>query len=401
MNANFEWGDDVNCNVQQKTDVMRSMTDYMSSMSDAFSFSESKSQETNKNVPVVPFLVNYKEKKSTKSSTSTSSDYKNQKKFFESVNGEAYINKAQCIVYKVSINPFSRPVFTDGFKNALRSLQRAAKKPNSETSKKIRSEFLNQYGTHYQSECYLGASMTTITRISTRSASQAESNRRKECVSNAYSEGTSHGVDVNEVDVSASVSGGNGPVSGSVSASTTVGGWGVGSENAYKKASSKCDSNADASSAFASIGVEQTEIISVGVSPYTAKEQWVQAIRKAPSSMKFVLTNITNLLTQNNVNHIPLDEFNPDGEKLNAPKIRRFLKLTVERYCNITLGYPCPAPKSCFIWNNCSVGQRCVDDSSAEAGFHCINEDFYRKGIFLIIFGSKHKIILVPIYFIY
>ena len=259
--------------------------------------------------------------------------------------------------------------------------------------------------------------MTTITRISTRSASQAESNRRKECVSNAYSEGNYKGIDVNEIDVSgtasasASASGSvdkfivsgevSGSVSGSVSASTTIGGWNIGSENAYKRASSKCDTNDDAGSAFASSGVEQSEIISIGVSPYTAKEQWVQAIRKAPSSMKFVLTEITTLLTGKNINHIPLYESDPDGEKLHAAKLKRFLKLTMERYCNITLGYPCPAPKSCFIWNNCSVGQRCVDDSSAEAGFHCINEDFYRKGIFLIIFGSKHKIILVPIYFIY
>ena len=386
LNDNFEWTFDKNCIVQQKTDVMRSMTDYMAQMSGEIDFTESKTESSNLNVPLWPIslFVSYKETKAKESSTSESSSYEKQKKFFESVNGEEYINRAQCIVYKVSINPFSRPVFTDGFKNALRSLQRAAKKPNSETSKKIRSEFLNQYGTHYQSECYLGASMTTITRISSRSASQAESNRRKECVSNAYSEGTSHGVDVNEVDVSASVSGRNGKLSGGLSASTTIGGWNIGSENAYKQASSNCDSNAEAGSAFASIGVEQTEIISVGVSPYTAKEQWVQAIRKAPSSMKFVLTNITNLLTQNNVNHIPLDEFDPDGEKLDAAKLKWFLKSTVERYCNITLGYPCSRspPKSCSFWNDCPPGFRCVDDSS-ESGFHCTNEDFYRKGNFL------------------
>ena len=221
--------------------------------------------------------------------------------------------------------------------------------------------------------------MTTITRMSSRSASQAESNRRKECVSKAYSEGNSQGVDVNEVDVSGSVSGGNGKVSGSLSASTTVGGWNVGSENAYKNASSRCDGNAEAGSAFASIGVEQTEIISVGVSPYTVKEKWVQAIRKAPSSMKFVLTNITNLLTENNINHIPLDEFDPDGEKLDAALLKRFLLLSIDRYCEITLRKHCPVPKSCSIWNNCLAGQRCVDDSS-ESGFHCNNEDFYRKG---------------------
>ena len=188
VNANFEWADDVNCNIQQRTDVIRSMADYFASMSGAFSFSGTKTFKSNLNVPYYVPIVNYKETKSINFSTSGESNYEKQKKFFVSVNGEAYINKAQCIVYKVSINPFSRPVFTDGFKNALRSLHRAAKNSDVDGSAKIRSEFLKQYGTHYQSECYLGASMTTITRISSRSASQAESNRRKECVSNAYAE---------------------------------------------------------------------------------------------------------------------------------------------------------------------------------------------------------------------
>ena len=260
VNENFEWGDNVNCNIQQKTDVIRSMTDYFASMSGAFSFSETNTESSNVNVPVLSFFVSYKETKSKSSSTSRESNYEKQKKFFASVNGEAYINRAQCIVYKVSINPFSRPVFTDGFKNALRSLQRAANNPDAERRNKIRSEFINQYGTHYQSECYLGASMTTITRMSSRSTSEAESNRRKECVSNAYSEGTSKGVEFNEFEVE--VQGGKPGMSGSIG--TTVGGWGAGSSNAYKTASSQCDTNAEADSAFASSGVEQTEIISVG-----------------------------------------------------------------------------------------------------------------------------------------
>ena len=213
--------------------------------------------------------------------------------------------------------------------------------------------------------------MTTITRISSRSASQAESNRRKECVSNAYSEGTSQGVETNSIDVGAQ--------QGAVSASTTVGGWGAGSTDAYKNASKNCDTNADADSAFASSGVEQTEIISIGVSPYTAKEKWVEAIRTAPSSMKFVLTELTKLFTPNNINHIPLDELDPDGEKLDAALLERFLRFTMERYCNITLQEPCPPPKSCSYWNDCPPGQRCVDDSSAKKGFYC--EDF-RQGIF-------------------
>ena len=130
-------------------------------------------------------------------------------------------------------------------------------------------------------------------------------------------------------------------------------------------------------SAFASSGVEQTEIISVGVSPYTAKEQWVKAIRKAPSSMKFVLTELTKLLTQNNINHIPLDEFDPDGEKLDAGKIKRFLKSSMDRYCEdfAKNKSSCSLPFwSCSIWNNCLPGQRCVD---TDVGGFC--EDF-RQG---------------------
>ena len=377
LNDNFEWTFDKNCIVQQKTDVMRSMTDYMAQMSGEIDFTESKTESSNLNVPLWPIslFVSYKETKAKSSSNSGQSNYEKQKKFFASESGEAYINKAKCIIYKVSINPFSQAVFTDGFKSGLRSLQRAARNPAAENSKKIRIEFLNQYGTHYQSECYLGASMTTITRMSSRSASQADESKRKDCVSKAYSEGTSKGVKVNEFDVS--ISAGKGPVSGTVG--TKLGGWGAGSSDAYRSASSKCDSNDGASSAFASSGVEQSEIISVGVTPYTTKEQWEEAVGKTPSSMKFVLTDITNLFTPNNINHIPLDEFDPDGEKLDAALLKSFLQLSVDRYCNIVLGKPCPVPKSCSIWNDCSPGQRCVDDASTD-GFHCKNENDFTKG---------------------
>ena len=81
MNSNFEWGDDVNCNVQQKTDVISSMADYMTSMSGAFSYTETKEDESNVNVPLWPIslLISYKETKAKESSTSESSSYEKQK----------------------------------------------------------------------------------------------------------------------------------------------------------------------------------------------------------------------------------------------------------------------------------------------------------------------------------
>ena len=234
------------------------------------------------------------------------------------MHGETYMNKAECLVYKVSINTYSRPFFTNGFVNGLRSLQRASKEPHTEKSRQARIKFVEEYGTYYQSECYMGASMTTISRMSSKSKTVEERSKRMECVSKAFEYANHQGVHLQEFDLSAGV--GVGPAS--VGVSTRVGGWGKESSKAFGDASSRCDENSDSKSALSSIGVEQSEIVSVGVLPYTDKEKWIDAIKEAPSSAKFTLTDITNLLTPLNLNHIPLDPDNPDGEMLDAELLR-------------------------------------------------------------------------------
>ena len=75
------------------------------------------------------------------------------------------------------------------------------------------------------------------------------------------------GVKVREVDLSLELE--KGPIKGS--ASTTVGGWGVDSNEGFAEMSRRCDKNAD--SFFQSVGnrIEQSEVISIGALPFTSR----------------------------------------------------------------------------------------------------------------------------------
>ena len=105
-----------------------------------------------------------------------------------------FINKAKCLVSRVSINKYSKAEFTKSFISALRQLQIAAKNPYDENSKEERKQFIKEYGTHYFDKCFMGSSLTTVTRMSRKSNSKANQDRRKSCISNAYKEELVSGV---------------------------------------------------------------------------------------------------------------------------------------------------------------------------------------------------------------
>ena len=188
--------------------------------------------------------------------------------------------------------------------------------------------------------------MSTISRMSSKSINEAERSRRKECISRSFQESKSKGAETVEVDVEVSAN-----CVGS--AGTKIGGWGIGNSKAFSESSSQCENYAGSQSAFASAGVTQTDIVSFGVLPYENKKDWLDAVLKEPSSVNAVLKEIVELFTPHNLNHIPLDPSNPDGEKLDADLLREFHHVSMERYCDIMLGEPCPVAKSCAIWNDC------------------------------------------------
>jgi len=120
--------------------------------------------------------------------------------------------------------------------------------------------------------------------------------------------------------------------------------------------------------------LSQTDVISVGALPYSDQEKWIEAIKESPSPVEMTLSPISELLRAPFLNHIPLDQDKPDGEKLDAGLLKSFYDVTLDTYCEIVLGSPCPVQRSCTIWNDCNPDQTCVDDNS-EAGFHCENRE--------------------------
>ena len=76
--------------------------------------------------------------------------------FFE--NGGRIVQvKMQCETSEIALSTNTPPVFTDAFKEGLRSLQIAAKEPNRESSKRTFMEFVNDFGTHFKKVTQFGS----------------------------------------------------------------------------------------------------------------------------------------------------------------------------------------------------------------------------------------------------
>merc|ERR1712126_666603 len=192
-----------------------------------------KSEETfSTKVPFFSWLVGYEETETTSSSTFKSNDFEKEIDFFSETSGEIYIYEVHCELYNVKVSPFQKPIFTSAFISAMQGLNKAAQNSTAKSSKDIVKTFINTYGTHYQAESWLGASLTTETRIASRSTGAKQKQKRSSCIAQAYGKAMRSGISVREVDVNGEVELGKGA---KVGASTTVGGWSIGSEDAYGK----------------------------------------------------------------------------------------------------------------------------------------------------------------------
>ena len=80
--------------------------------------------------------------------------------------------------------------------------------------------FVNNFGTHYMSESWMGATLIAEARFDSHSFGTEEREQRRACVNSAYQEGISDQVKASEMDVTADV--------GQASVGTKVGGWAVG-----------------------------------------------------------------------------------------------------------------------------------------------------------------------------
>ena len=334
----LDYANDVNCDVHETTTLATTIRDFMSETSGSNTFVDSGSSKTSRKISIIPFFIDYQETKSFINSYKDNSDYEKQSEYFEHQNGEVYINKAKCLVFRVSINKYAKAEFTKSFISALRQLQIAANNPYDESSKEERKQFIKEYGTHYFDKCFMGSSLTTVTRMSRKSNSKANQDRRKKCISNAYKEELVSGAR----------------------------GWAYESDDNFGIKSDQCDQS-------------QSEVFSRGALPSADRNSWIKETKVNPSPVDFRLASITDLFSTHNLEDIPLDPNDEEGEKLNADLLRAFHEDNMEQYCSLMLGQSCQTARGCHIWNDCDVEQICVDDDSME-GFTCKTKD---RGIHL------------------
>ena len=366
---NIHYSTDINCNIQQHTSVVKTMQQYMASASGSTSFSTYSSSTMDIGIPFFSLFAKASYSETETRTSSSSSAFRATASFFGQIQGEMYINKASCNYYKISINPYSKPTFTDGFINGLRKLQRAYNKaPFSRGGIAALKEFTTTYGNTYLNTCYMGASITTISQAYSRSRSASMEAARKECVSSSYSRGTNMGVRTSEFDVEAGVN----YKGAEAKASSTIPSFGGGSGDGFSESASSCFGFGTSESASLGQSESRSKIISIGALPYANKDEWLNAVKENPSPSKFELTPIYSLLTHENLKDILLDPENPDSEKLDGPKLKEYLIMGVyRRYCEVMLGRACEGMQGCAWFNDCKPEEECVEDDS-EKGFRCV-----------------------------
>ena len=104
--------------------------------------------------------------------------YSHELDFFRRHQGQIYQEIRSCQLYTVSINEYIAPVFTYGFKEAVRALHEASANPDSADSEAAIKKFWRQYGTHYMSKAAMGGSLTVESRWASNAITTRDSAKR-------------------------------------------------------------------------------------------------------------------------------------------------------------------------------------------------------------------------------
>jgi len=366
VNPNILYYDDIHCQVSQVTKVISSYQDYAKQRAGSFKFSGRRSSSSNFKIPLLTLILNYEKKESEQRYSSEDSDFQKNVKFFKDQGGEVYVNQAKCQVYKVEIDEFAKPVFTDGFIRALQVLAEEAADPELRKEKDALKRFIDYFGTHYLAKSFLGATLTVESRFDRQSNSQSERNQRKKCIGSAYGKSVSSGVRLNTFQVSGSFKG--------IGASTELGGQGGGSGSSESESKRDCSSFDALSKGGAGSSFRGSTVTSVGSYPSSKTDEWAKTAGNNPRVISFELKPITNLFRSYFLNHI-------EGLKGKAPLLKKYLEEAVSNYCKTMLGEDCPNVVGCGYQNLCPFGQKCVDRPNAtvkrliqnmEIGFKCV-----------------------------
>jgi len=277
------------------------------------------------------FITNFEATASLNRTSNT--EFSKEKKFFSESKGEIYMNKARCEVYEVRISSSLKPEFTDDFISALKYLENAAKNPESADSKEAMKEFFTkQFGTHYMSEVFMGASMTAENRyVGTNSSSEMRS-MRKECSDNSY------GI---------SIGGGGGGAN--VSAQ-------------YQNAAKKCKGDESSNSFFSENSYSEFNVVTRGSIPTLDEDEWRMNIKKSPIPFRFELEPISDLFRTEWLEEHDLD----------AALLKDYVTNSLRSYCEVVLGQACVPAKGCGVTGSCLEDDEvCSADYNNKSGYRC------------------------------
>jgi len=367
VHENIHFRDDVLCQVNTETKFVRSYQDYQSLKSDSWKLSESSSQRNSFNIPLFSLITNFASQRSSSKSTSSDSQFETETTFFEEQNGEIYYNQAKCIIFRIDVSSFSKPEFHPSFKDAMRNLNRAAKEPTKKRSKQSLKAFISEFGTHYMSSAWLGATLTTETRFISKSANEGIRRERQNCIRESFGKAAGVGANVREVGVNV-----NAPIGGGVTAGleTTIGGWGVNSDSTFHKRAEDCLKDDNNNAFYFENRFDRTKITSVGSLPRADPEEWAADVRNHPAVVDRELKEISTLFTEEFIGGILEDDSNSSAGRLDPARMKDFFNRGLANYCQLMVGENCPPVNPCGFTRLCWSDEICRNDNS-ELGFRC------------------------------
>ena len=365
LHGNIHFFDDVHCQVDTETKIVKSFRDYQSLKGGSWQLSRKSTQSSSFNVPLISLITNFGKKSSSSHSFGNASQFATEASFFREHQGEIFYNQAKCTVYRIDVSSFAKPEFHPSFKEALRQLNKAAKEPTSRRSQEVLKAFISEFGTHYASSAWLGAALTTETRFASKSANEEERSERQNCIKRSFEAAMGVVANVTEISVNASVPEDLG------SLGTTIGGWEVNSDSTFNREAKNCLNDTNGNRFYLEKGFERTKITSVGSTPKLDPQAWADDVKNSPAVIHRKLNEISSLFTEEFIGDIPEEEPNPSTGRLDPASMKEFFNNGLADYCQLMLGEECPSVKGCGFNDLCGPDESCRDNNST-LGFICI-----------------------------
>ena len=260
-------------------------------------------------------------------------EFSKEKQFFSESKGEIYMNKARCEVYEVRISSSLKPEFTDDFISALKYLESAVKSSDSASSKEAMKKFFTkQFGTHYMSSVFMGASMTAENRYVGTNSSKEMRSMRKECSDSSYL---------------MSIGGGAG---------------GANVSTQFQIAAMKCKGDESSNAFFSENSYSEFNVVTRGSIPTVDEDVWRENIKDSPIPIRFELKPISALFRTEWLEEHGLD----------AALLQEYVTDSLRTYCEVVLGKACVPVKGCGVTGYCSDNEVCsADFANKTSGYRC------------------------------